>query len=371
MARRAIGAWLRTRGLGELFPTPPFRCSPSFRHAFGEPAALSTACAPNPTKGARAPLLAAAAADPCGLPRRCRAPCLCASFRASSAATSTAASAAASSLVPSCSSSSSSASGRQRDQQRKHELLQQQGDLQVEPLEAEDDDHRGGDTPALSLPSTPVDVDDGGGGGGGNSSGVGNSGGSSVGTNSSGDAGTVDSSSGGLTHRRRDMAIAYTCGKCGARAVKAFTRAAYEQGVVIVQCSGCSARHLIADNLGWFPREGEEGGGEEGGRGGGGEERGAAGLSKDGARGGGGGGGDGGARAAAPGGRRLVAGRGLGGRGPRRRAAHDSGRGGQGGGGFGGGSGSSGSSGSSSGGRGRGSRGSGGGCVEIWRRLTG
>lgn len=44
----------------------------------------------------------------------------------------------------------------------------------------------------------------------------------------------------------------FTCNKCETRAVKSFTKAAYEKGVVLVQCPGCQKRHVIADNLGWF-----------------------------------------------------------------------------------------------------------------------
>jgi hypothetical protein len=52
------------------------------------------------------------------------------------------------------------------------------------------------------------------------------------------------------------MAIAFTCGKCDSRTVKAFSRQAYEQGVVLITCPSCKAMHLIADHLGWFGDKG-------------------------------------------------------------------------------------------------------------------
>jgi protein import protein ZIM17 len=48
------------------------------------------------------------------------------------------------------------------------------------------------------------------------------------------------------------MLMVFTCAKCETRAVKAFSKRAYEEGVVLVQCPGCQKRHVIADHLGWF-----------------------------------------------------------------------------------------------------------------------
>ena len=38
--------------------------------------------------------------------------------------------------------------------------------------------------------------------------------------------------------------------------MRSFSRRAYDNGVVIVQCPTCSARHLVADRLGWFGEPG-------------------------------------------------------------------------------------------------------------------
>lgn len=51
--------------------------------------------------------------------------------------------------------------------------------------------------------------------------------------------------------------MVFTCAKCETRAVKSFTKNAYEKGVVIITCPGCESRHLIADNLGWFGADDE------------------------------------------------------------------------------------------------------------------
>ncbi|KAF6743004.1 DNL zinc finger-domain-containing protein [Ephemerocybe angulata] len=50
------------------------------------------------------------------------------------------------------------------------------------------------------------------------------------------------------------MAIAFTCTvtDCGHRQGHIFSKRSYEKGIVIVTCSSCKNRHLIADHLGWF-----------------------------------------------------------------------------------------------------------------------
>ena len=55
---------------------------------------------------------------------------------------------------------------------------------------------------------------------------------------------------------RKDLYMMFTCGKCDTRAVKGFSRQAYDNGVVIVRCPGCQAQHLVADRYGWFGEPG-------------------------------------------------------------------------------------------------------------------
>ncbi|XP_055911796.1 uncharacterized protein LOC129945872 [Eupeodes corollae] len=50
----------------------------------------------------------------------------------------------------------------------------------------------------------------------------------------------------------RKLEIAYRCKICNTRNLKIVSEAAYNNGVVILQCDGCSTTHLIVDNLGWF-----------------------------------------------------------------------------------------------------------------------
>jgi len=45
--------------------------------------------------------------------------------------------------------------------------------------------------------------------------------------------------------------LQYTCKICETRNFHRVSRIAYRTGVVICCCKGCTAKHLIADNLGW------------------------------------------------------------------------------------------------------------------------
>jgi len=57
----------------------------------------------------------------------------------------------------------------------------------------------------------------------------------------------------------RKLAIIFTCTHCGTRSMKQFSEKAYTQGVVIATCPGCQKKHLIADNLGYFTDNDEDG----------------------------------------------------------------------------------------------------------------
>lgn len=51
------------------------------------------------------------------------------------------------------------------------------------------------------------------------------------------------------------LMIAFTCKKCDTRSSHQFSKQSYHKGTVLIQCPGCSNRHLIADNLNLFNPE--------------------------------------------------------------------------------------------------------------------
>ncbi|AET37795.1 Zim17p Ecym_2037 [Eremothecium cymbalariae DBVPG len=45
------------------------------------------------------------------------------------------------------------------------------------------------------------------------------------------------------------LMIAFTCKKCNTRSSHSMSKQAYTKGTVLIQCPGCTNRHLIADHL--------------------------------------------------------------------------------------------------------------------------
>ncbi|KAI9290892.1 zf-DNL-domain-containing protein, partial [Neoconidiobolus thromboides FSU 785] len=48
------------------------------------------------------------------------------------------------------------------------------------------------------------------------------------------------------------LSLTFKCKVCNVYNSNEISKVAYTQGVVLIQCTGCDNRHLIADNLNWF-----------------------------------------------------------------------------------------------------------------------
>ncbi|KAG5641302.1 hypothetical protein DXG03_005551 [Asterophora parasitica] len=63
----------------------------------------------------------------------------------------------------------------------------------------------------------------------------------------------------GKVEPRLSLTFTCTADGCSTRSTHEFARRSYERGIVLVQCPGCKNRHLIADNLGWFKDDTNDG----------------------------------------------------------------------------------------------------------------
>ena len=52
------------------------------------------------------------------------------------------------------------------------------------------------------------------------------------------------------------MVMLYTCKVCEVRSARVISKAAYQEGVVLVRCPGCLKLHLVADHLAYFEDDG-------------------------------------------------------------------------------------------------------------------
>jgi hypothetical protein len=69
----------------------------------------------------------------------------------------------------------------------------------------------------------------------------------------------IDDLPGATAGKSKKLAIIFTCNVCNTRSAKRFSEQAYNHGVVLVRCPKCESLHLIADRLGYFGDEGEDG----------------------------------------------------------------------------------------------------------------